>query len=71
MQGRVKAWFPHKFFGFVQIDGGIDFFFHGSAVAADYRIRTHDQVEFLLEDDPRGPGLIAVDVRPFGVEQTV
>jgi cold shock CspA family protein len=64
MQGRVKAWFPHHYYGFIQIDGGIEFFFHGSAVARDFQIRTRDQVTFWLADDPRG-GLMAVDIKPL------
>ena len=68
MQGRVKAWVPQYHYGFIQIDGGMEFFFHGTAVDRDFRIRTRDEVEFLLDDDPRGRGLIAVDVRPLRVE---
>jgi cold shock CspA family protein len=66
MQGRVKAWFPHNHYGFIQIDGGMEFFFHGTAVARDYRIRTHDAVEFWLDDDPLHRGnLIGVDIKPL------
>ncbi len=64
MRGRVKNWYPERFFGFIEVEGGQIWFFHGTAVEPDYRIRTHDKVEFWLDDDPYGRGLVAVAVRP-------
>ena len=64
MQGRVKNWYPSQHFGFIRIDGGMSFFFHGSQVKnTEGGIRTGQEVEFLLADDPKYGNLVAVDVQ--------
>ncbi len=60
MIGRVKTYLPEKGFGFVANEGG-EWFFHKNQVIN--QVQRGDEVEFWLDDDPRGPGLIAVDVK--------
>ncbi len=60
MLGRVKVWDEARFFGIVIIEAG-DYFFHGSAVAGP--IAKNDLVDFWLDDNTRGPGLVAIDVQ--------
>lgn len=54
MQGKVRQWFPDRFYGFIEIEGGLDYFFHGSEVSGDGEVRRGSRVEFLIDDDPRG-----------------
>ena len=64
MQGTVKFFRPApQFYGFISIEGSLDFFFHGAQVVGEIP-KAGDEVSFWLEDDPRDDGrLAAVEVR--------
>jgi CspA family cold shock protein len=56
INGRVKWFNDVKGYGFIERDGGPDVFVHFSAIQADgFRtLKPNDQVEFDLEDGPKG-----------------
>jgi CspA family cold shock protein len=56
ISGRVKWFNDVKGYGFIERDGGPDVFVHFSAIQADgFRtLKPNDQVEFDLEDGPKG-----------------
>ncbi len=55
--GTVKWFNAAKGYGFIARDGGKDVFVHFSAIQMDgYRtLNEGDQVEFAIEDSPKGP----------------
>ena len=66
MNGTVKFFNTAKGFGFVELDeGGKDAFVHSSALeAAGIRMLNEgDRVSFILEDDPKGRGKRAVQLK--------
>jgi cold shock protein len=66
MNGTVKFFNPAKGFGFIEPDdGGKDVFVHASALeAAGIRVLNEgDRVSFILEDDRRGRGKQAGQVK--------
>jgi cold shock CspA family protein len=64
MTGTVKFYAFEKCFGFIAIEGGLDFFFHGTSMLGDGIPQKGDEVEFWLEDDPRDAAkLRAVEVQ--------
>ena len=66
MNGTVKFFNGAKGFGFIQPDdGGIDVFIHASALeAAGIRsLNEGDRVSFVLEDDRKGRGKQAGQVK--------
>jgi len=64
MIGTVKFFRPAPhFYGFIEIEGGMDFFFPGRQVLGELPL-AGDEVSFWLSDDPRGDDrLMAVQVR--------
>jgi len=66
MNGTVKFFNTAKEFGFIELDeGGKDAFVHSSALeAAGIRMLNEgDRVSFILEDDPKGRGKRAVQLK--------
>jgi CspA family cold shock protein len=64
--GTVKWFSPNRGYGFIASEQGQDVFVHISALQAA-GLQTLDDgqaVEFDVEQDPRGKGLRAVNVRP-------
>lgn len=59
-KGTVKFFNQNKGFGFVNEEGGKDYFVHVTGVAE--QIKDGDSVEFELEEDQKG--MRAVNVRP-------
>ena len=60
--GTVKWFNSAKGYGFIAREGGKDVFVHFSAVQMDgYRtLNEGDQVEFSIEDSPKGPQAVSV-----------
>ena len=66
MNGTVKFFNTAKGFGFIELDeGGKDAFVHSSALeAAGIRMLNEgDRVSLILEDDPKGRGKRAVQLK--------
>ena len=61
-QGTVKWFNPDKGYGFIAVDGGKDVFVHFSAIQMDgYKVLNEgEQVEFSIEDSPKGPQAVNV-----------
>ncbi len=55
--GRVKWFSRTKGYGFIQRDNGVDVFVHYSAIRGDgfRNLEEGEQVEFNLEETPKGP----------------
>jgi CspA family cold shock protein len=55
--GTVKWFSPSKGYGFIERDGGSDVFVHFSAIQQEgFRtLLEGQQVEFSIEDSPKGP----------------
>jgi CspA family cold shock protein len=60
--GTVKWFNASKGYGFIAHDGGKDVFVHFSAIQGDgYRnLNEGEQVEFSIEDSPKGPQAVNV-----------
>jgi CspA family cold shock protein len=60
--GTVKWFNAAKGYGFIAREGGKDVFVHFSAIQMDgYRtLNEGDQVEFAIEDSPKGPQAASV-----------
>ncbi len=60
--GTVKWFNAAKGYGFIAREGGKDVFVHFSAVQMDgYKtLNEGDQVEFAIEDSPKGPQAVNV-----------
>jgi CspA family cold shock protein len=66
MTGIVKWFNPEKGFGFISPkDGGKDVFVHFSAIQSDdFRtLNENQEVEFSVENGPKGPSAMNVVVR--------
>ncbi len=63
--GRIKT-LTDRNFGFIELDGRKDVFFHASALqdTTFESLREGQQMEFDVEQDPRGKGERAANVRP-------
>lgn len=57
MQGKVKWFNDDKGFGFIAVEGSKDVFVHHSAISVDgFRtLREGQEVQFDVEDSPKGP----------------
>ncbi|HET7028537.1 MAG TPA: cold shock domain-containing protein [Candidatus Limnocylindrales bacterium] len=65
--GRIKKLVSDRGFGFITGEDGKDYFFHRDALAGSLdfdRLNGGEQVEFNVEQSPRGPR--ASSVRPAG-----
>ncbi|MFN3238124.1 MAG: cold-shock protein [Pseudomonadales bacterium] len=61
-KGRVKWFDEKKGFGFIEHEGGKDVFVHFSQIQSD-RFKTLDdgqEVEFTIEEGPKGPQAVNV-----------
>jgi cold shock CspA family protein len=65
MQGKVRFYNQDRRFGFIRIDGWLEFFFHESRVLGADPPQPGDEVSFLLDDGRRPGELVAVDVAPI------
>jgi len=67
MDGTIKKLMGQRGFGFIDA-GGHEYFFHMSGVQGVHFDDLHEgqQVEFTTENDPRGRGERAVNVRVVG-----
>jgi len=57
MKGKIRTLRVDKGFGFIQGDGGTEYFFHQSAVYGEglKDLREGDSVEFDVGQGPKGP----------------
>lgn len=63
MKGTVKRWLDGRGYGFIQPEGGEnDVFVHHSELISAYTLRDGQEVEFEVEDTPRGPRALKVKV---------
>jgi CspA family cold shock protein len=64
-QGTIKKLMGERGFGFIGTDTGKEYFFHLSGVQGVQfdDLREGQRVEFTTENDPRGRGERAVNVR--------
>ncbi len=62
--GTIKT-LTDRNFGFIEVDGRDDVFFHASSLqdTSFDQLRTGQRVEFDVEQDPRGKGDRAANVR--------
>ncbi len=62
IQGTVKWFNASKGYGFIAHEGGKDVFVHFSAIQTEgYRsLNEGEQVEFSIEDSPKGPQAVNV-----------
>lgn len=62
--GTVKWFSDDKGYGFIERDEGDDVFVHYSSIEGDgYRsLNEGDEVEFEVEDSPKGPRAIDVEI---------
>jgi cold shock CspA family protein len=71
MIGTIKFYAFEKCFGFIEIENGLDFFFHGTSVLSDGIPQKGDECSFWLEDDPRdATKLRAVEVQVTRVSRS-
>jgi CspA family cold shock protein len=62
LKGNVKRWLDGRGYGFIQPEGSEDdVFVHHSGLISVYELSEGQEVEFEVEDTPRGPR--AVDVK--------
>jgi cold shock protein len=66
--GKVKWFNEVKGYGFVTMDSGKDVFVHYSAIQGDgFRtLNENDDVEFEINEGPKGPQAVNVVRRPKG-----
>jgi CspA family cold shock protein len=66
--GTVVRLIRDRGFGFIRLDDGSEVFFHHSSMPpGDFdQLHENEQVEFTIEQDPRGRGSRAANVRPAG-----
>jgi cold shock CspA family protein len=62
MVGKCRFYDAERGFGFVGLEGGMDFFFHRSSLIGRPPERWQE-VDFWLDDDPIRGGLCAVEVQ--------
>ena len=63
MKGNVKRWLEGRGYGFIQPeDSEDDVFVHHSGLISAYELKEGQEVEFEVEDTPRGPRAVEVKV---------
>ena len=63
MKGSVKRWLDGRGYGFIQPEGGgDDVFVHHSGLIDVYELKEGQEVEYEIEDTPRGPRAVKVKV---------
>ena len=60
--GTVKLWKNSEGWGFIESDGGEDFFFNISSVRKGQNIRQNANVKFDTEETSRGPQAVNVSL---------
>lgn len=55
MKGKVKWYNSAKSFGFIEVEGEKDVFVHRNALPEGSTLNEGDEVEFEMEDSPKGP----------------
>ena len=68
MKGTVKFFNDAKGFGFIAATNGTEYFVHLTGLNEGVSLRENDEVEFDVEEGPRGPK--AVNVRMAGSAET-
>ena len=63
MKGSVKRWLDGRGYGFIQPENSEeDIFVHHTGLISAYELEMGQDVEFEVEDTPRGPRAIQVKV---------
>jgi len=60
VEGTVKWYNGMKSFGFIEVDAGKDVFVHRNALPLGTTLYEGDNVEFDIEETPKGPQAINV-----------
>ena len=55
MKGKVKWYNSTKSFGFIEVEGEKDVFVHRNALPEGTTLNEGDEVEFEVEESPKGP----------------
>lgn len=55
MKGKVKWYNEMKSYGFIAVEGQKDVFVHRNALPHGTSLREGDEVEFDIEESPKGP----------------
>ena len=63
MKGVVKRWLDGRGYGFILPEGSEDdLFVHHSGLTSAYELVENQEVEFEVEDTPKGPRAVQVKV---------
>lgn len=63
LKGTVEKWFDFRGFGFIKPEeGGDSIFVHSSDIKGATALRQGQNVEFEVEDAPKGPKAVNVNV---------
>jgi CspA family cold shock protein len=62
LKGSVKRWLDGRGYGFIQPEGGVDDVFVHHSQLNVYDLKEGQEVEFEVEDTPRGPRAVEVKV---------
>ena len=63
LKGVVKRWLDGRGYGFILPEGSEDdLFVHHSGLVSAYDLKENQEVEFEIEDTPKGPRAIHVNV---------
>jgi CspA family cold shock protein len=60
MKGKVKWYNAMKSFGFIEVEGSRDVFVHRNALEPGTTLNEGDEVEFEIEESPKGPQAVNV-----------
>jgi CspA family cold shock protein len=61
MKGKVKRWLDRGY-GFIEVEGMDDVFVHHNEVQGAFELKEGQQLEFDLEDSPKGPRAVNVKI---------
>ena len=63
LEGIVKRWLDGRGYGFLSVEGNDkDIFVHHSGLTGAYELRVGQNVDFDMEDSPRGPQAVNVKI---------